>query len=146
VNNETDRDDAYAIEVRRLRALRGYPRDDSELIRIAKNYARSVPHLQRAVSNLLDNEDRSPAPATLREALQRISTSEAKPRCELCGGSGYRVVFRLVTQHRDPETGHLSKTVEPLTEAQYKQLSETLPEWGEQTAVEAAEKCSCRAL
>jgi hypothetical protein len=136
--------DAYTIEIRRLQALRGYPKDETELLRIARKYARSIPHLRKAVSNLLENQERCPAPAIVRESLDHIVTSEPKPKCPFCDGSGYRVVFKLVTKNRDPETGKLSKTVESLTEPQYKQLCEVLPEWGEQQAVEAAEKCQCR--
>jgi hypothetical protein len=62
-------EDVYTFQVRRMKALKGYPKDDAELIRIAREYSPGLLELSEAVKAFVDYAPECPPLSEFRGSL-----------------------------------------------------------------------------
>lgn len=90
-DNDTS-EDIYGVQVRRLRMMKGYPKsEDAELIRVAHKYAPPGDLLRKVVDHVLEEWDRCPMPAELKNEIQARSAAPIDPDNKL---SKWRQEFR----------------------------------------------------
>ena len=80
--NTQETTDGIEFQIKRLQSLRSYPKNDGELIRVAREYTPSVEALRSAITELVERETDCPRPADLRTMLFN-RRPQGKRRCEL---------------------------------------------------------------
>lgn len=136
--------DPISFQVKRLSALKSYPQNDAELLRIAREYSPSVEVLARAVTEILDSESYCPKPAELRSVLY-TKRPPSEHRCDICEGVGWISETFLITKTRNPQNGHITTLKEIITADQARELrlkvgTSTL---AMQFVAEGSRMCSC---
>ena len=141
--NTQETTDGIEFQIKRLQSLRSYPKNDGELIRVAREYTPSVEALRSAITELVERETDCPRPADLRTMLFN-RRPQGKRRCELCNGVGYQLAWYLVTRTRD-QNGYESVSKQPISPDQARELRikvGTNP-LKPQSVLEGADPCSC---
>jgi len=136
--------DPILFQIKRLGSLKGYPANDTELLRIAREYSPSPEVLCKAITEILDSESYCPKPSELRSVLY-TKRPPAEYRCEICEGAGYISETFLVSKTRNPLNGHITTLKEIITADQARDLrlkvgTSTLTM---QFVAEGSRMCSC---
>jgi len=148
-----DRDYAAALTLR-LSGLLGRPAETPALEAVAQaiaEAARDPDHARRIVDHWLKHNRMFPLPfdihqtaAAVREP-ERNSGAETRPRCRLCGGTGFVIEHYLITWNHGPNQT-CYRTTELITREQAEDLREKVAGWPMQAVVTGARRCACRHL
>jgi len=140
-----DREQAAELALR-LSGLLARPEAPEAVEAVAdaiRQAATDAAHARRLVDYLLRETRLFPVPADVwtAAAATRAAPAPARPRCPLCGGTGWRVRRYLVSYHYGPNDGPY-RHVEPLTERAAARLRGELSGWPRRMVVEAVERCN----
>jgi hypothetical protein len=72
IDDQSTEEDVYTFQVHRLKSMKAYPKDDRELIRIAKSHTGSVLDLASCISAFVEYAPECPAPCDFRAALDAL--------------------------------------------------------------------------
>jgi hypothetical protein len=129
-----------------MKVMRGYPKtDDSELVRVAREYSPAAAALRETISEILETQDDCPKPAQLKRMLELRQAPKERLRCSECGGIGYISDVYLVTVQID-DNGKRRKEVGLVNPECVPELERRVgrDRHKAQYLAEASKPCKCR--
>jgi hypothetical protein len=134
--------------IHRLNGLPGYPKrsdGEAELVTALMESAQTIQIAQAVIDSLAQHGERCPLPLDIRRECRckHEAQDTRRKNCELCGGIGFTIKWRLKTQERRGDA--IKTTWEDITEDQYCAFALTIKlDPQKQAAYEGAIPCSCR--